>query len=102
MKKISVFLLLALLTTSLSAIVYNVSNPDEFASAGKSVQAGDSIVLSSGIWKDAQLVLKRAHGTIQHPITVTVAEPGKTFLEGTSSIRFSGEYVNVNSLVFQK
>lgn len=101
MKKISVFLLLALLTTSLSAIVYNVSNPDEFASAGKSVQAGDSIVLSSGIWKDAQLVLKRAHGTIQHPITVTVAEPGKTFLEGTSSIRFSGEYVNVNSLVFQ-
>lgn len=86
---------------SASAIVYKVSNPEEFVAAGKLVQAGDSIVLSSGIWRDAALVLKRVHGTESAPITVTVAEKGKTTMEGSSSIRFSGEYIHVNGLVFQ-
>lgn len=91
----------ALISLSLSAAVYNVSNTEEFQEAAKRVQAGDSIVLSSGVWQDAALVLKRAQGTTEQPVTVTVAEKGKTFLEGASSIRFSGEYVIVNGLVFR-
>lgn len=90
-----------LVCVSLSASVYNVSNSDEFNATAKKVQAGDSIVLASGVWQDAQLVLRRAKGTDKAPITVTVAEKGKTTLEGASSIRFSGDYVHVNGLIFQ-
>ncbi len=91
----------ALVGVSLNATVYNVTNSDEFNATAKKVQAGDSIVLASGVWQDAQLVLKRAKGTEKAPITVTVAEKGKTTLEGASSIRFSGDYVHVNGLIFQ-
>ena len=101
MKKVVTFMLLALVNVSISATVYPVNNPEEFAAAAKKVQAGDSIVLASGVWTDAALVLKRAKGTEQQPITVTVAEKGKTFLEGASSIRFSGDYVHVNGLFFR-
>lgn len=93
--------LAGLVCVSLSASVYNVSNSDEFNAIAKKVQAGDSIVLASGVWQDAQLVLRRAKGTDKAPITVTVAEKGKTTLEGASSIRFSGDYVHVNGLIFQ-
>lgn len=93
--------LAGLVCVSLNASVYNVSNSDEFNAAAKKVQAGDSIVLASGVWQDAQLVLRRAKGTDKAPITVTVAEKGKTTLEGASSIRFSGDYVHVNGLIFQ-
>ena len=93
--------LAGLVCVSLSASVYNVSNSDEFNATAKKVQAGDSIVLASGVWQDAQLVLRRAKGTDKAPITVTVAKKGKTTLEGASSIRFSGDYVHVNGLIFQ-
>ena len=101
MKKLILILSVALVGVSLNATVYNVTNSDEFNATAKKVQAGDSIVLASGVWQDAQLVLKRAKGTEKAPITVTVVEKGKTTLEGASSIRFSGDYVHVNGLVFQ-
>ena len=100
MNKSFVSILLAVCCVTLNAAVYNVTNADEFAAAAKQVRAGDSIVLASGIWTDAALVLKRAQGTSEHPVTVTVAEKGKTLLQGASSIRFSGEYVHVSGLVF--
>lgn len=101
MKKIFAFAFLACCCISGSAAVFHVVNADEFAAAAKRVQAGDSIVLSSGVWTDAKLVLKRAQGTAEQPVTVTAQEKGKTFLEGASSIRFSGEYVHVSGLVFR-
>ena len=101
MNRFQLMTVFALISLSLSAAVYNVSNTEEFQAAAKRVQAGDSIVLSSGVWQDAALVLKRAQGTTEQPVTVTVAEKGKTFLEGASSIRFSGEFVIVNGLVFR-
>lgn len=101
MKIRNVLALIALIGISANAMVYNVSSVEEFAAAAKKVQAGDSIVLASGVWTDAALVLKRAKGTETQPVTVTVQEKGKTTLEGASSIRFSGDYVHVNGLVFQ-
>lgn len=101
MRKLILLTLMALTGVYAGAVVYPVTNPDEFAGAAKKVQAGDSIVLASGVWKDAALVLKRAKGTETQPVVVTVQEKGKTLLEGASSIRFSGDYVQVNGLVFQ-
>lgn len=101
MRILATMALAGLVCVSLGASVYNVSNSDEFNATAKKVQAGDSIVLASGAWQDAQLVLRRAKGTDKAPITVTVAKKGKTTLEGASSIRFSGDYVHVNGLIFQ-
>ena len=101
MRKLFAFALITLCSVTVSASVYNVTNPEEFAAAAKKVQAGDSIVLATGVWQDAALVLKRAPGAVTAPVTVTVAEKGKTTLEGTSSFRFSGDYVHVSGLVFQ-
>lgn len=84
-----------------NATSYKVNTTEEFQTAAKKVVAGDSIVLRSGVWTDAALTLKHAQGTEEAPITVTVEEKGKTTLEGNSSIRFSGEWIRVEGLVFQ-
>ncbi len=86
---------------AVNATDYRVTNAEEFNKTAKKVKAGDKIVLASGVWQDAALVLKRAQGTAQAPVVVTVEEKGKTTLEGRSNIRFSGEYVIVEGLVFQ-
>ena len=101
MKKHLCLLSVLMLTTALMATDFNVTNADEFNNAAKQVVAGDQIILSSGVWKDAQLILKRAFGTADQPIRVTVAEKGKTSLEGRSQLRFSGEYIVIEGLVFQ-
>ena len=93
----------ALLAGAMScfAAVYRVSDADSFNATAKRLQAGDSVIMASGVWQDAQLVVKRAQGKEEAPITITVEEKGKTTLEGASSIRFSGEHVHVSGLVFQ-
>lgn len=101
MKRFMYILVAMLLSVGVQATTIRVGNADEFNRAAKKVVAGDSIVLSTGVWKDAALVLKRAQGTAGAPIVVTVEEKGKTTLEGNSNIRFSGEYVVVEGLVFQ-
>ncbi len=100
-KRVLCVLTLCLGVISSWAITYRVGNAEEFSAAAKHVQAGDSIVLASGVWQNAQLVLKRVQGMPDKPVIVTVEQKGKTFLEGSSSIRFSGEYVRVEGLVFQ-
>ena len=101
MKRITGLVFMLICALYCYATVYRVGNVDEFTASSKRVQAGDSIVLASGVWKDAQLVLKRAQGTSEKPVTVTVEEKGKTLLEGASYLRFSGDYVHVSGLVFQ-
>lgn len=100
MKKSIILFVTFILAMTAGATDYRVNNADEFNRAARKVQAGDRLILSSGVWQDAQLILKRAQGTAELPITVTVEEKGKTTLEGNSNIRFSGEYIIVEGLVF--
>lgn len=101
MKK-TIFLIASLLMAMVaSATDYRVTTAEEFNRQAKKVVAGDRLVLAEGAWHDAKLVLKRAQGTAEQPITVTVEAKGKTTLEGSSNIRFSGEYIVVEGLVFQ-
>ncbi|MBR1879016.1 MAG: hypothetical protein IJ814_08470 [Paludibacteraceae bacterium] len=101
MKRILVLTTLLAIAFSSFATVHRVSDADGFNAAVKQLQAGDSVIMASGVWQDAKLVVKRAHGTQESPVIITVEEKGKTTLEGASSIRFSGEYVKVEGLVFQ-
>lgn len=101
MKK-TIFLIASLLMAMVAtATDYRVTTAEEFNRQAKKVVAGDRLVLAEGVWQDAKLVLKRAQGTAEQPITVTVETKGKTTLEGSSNIRFSGEYIVVEGLVFQ-
>lgn len=83
----------------ISAITYKVSNLEQYNAAAKVVLAGDSIVLSNGVWRDVKLVLK-AVGQSDKPIVITVEQMGKVTLEGNSSIHFSGEYIHISGLIF--
>ncbi len=101
MRKILTIALVVASCLSAGATTYRVTNAEAFNQAAKRLQAGDSVVLASGVWRDAALLVKNAQGTKDAPITITVEEKGRTFLEGGSCIRFSGEYVLVEGLVFR-
>ncbi|MBO1256572.1 alginate lyase [Alteromonas sp. 5E99-2] len=77
-----------------------VSSVDEFNSAVKSAKAGNSIVLSDGVWTDAELHFNGV-GTKDAPICLTAQTPGKVILSGQSNLALSGEYLEVSSLIFK-
>ena len=54
-----------------NAASYKVADMAEYNKTVKTLQAGDSIVLSKGVWKDAQFVFF-GEGTETKPITLTV------------------------------
>lgn len=77
-----------------------VKDIESFRSAAKNAKAGDKIVLSNGVWKDAEFELV-AEGTEDNPIILTVEEKGKVFLEGQSNLRIAGKHIVVEGLVFR-
>lgn len=77
-----------------------ITSIDRFNEAVKNAQPGDSIILSKGVWKNAELLFE-AKGTEKQPITLTVEEKGKTILQGASNLRMAGEYLVVSGLVFK-
>ncbi|MEO8172371.1 MAG: polysaccharide lyase 6 family protein [Sediminibacterium sp.] len=64
-------------------------------------KVGDHIFLKDGIYKDAVIKFTNNAGTENSPITVSAEHPGKVFLEGNSSISFSGQYIHIKDFVFQ-
>lgn len=64
-------------------------------------KAGDHIFLKDGIYKDAVIKFSNSAGTEDAPVTISAQHPGKVFLEGNSSISFSGQYIHIKDLVFQ-
>jgi poly(beta-D-mannuronate) lyase len=79
---------------------FKVNDLMQFNKAVKSLQAGDSIVLSSGIWKDTQFIFK-GNGTENKQICLAAEIPGKVYLEGASSLKLSGEWLTITGLVFR-
>lgn len=64
------------------------------------LQPGDTVRLANGVWKDADLVFK-GQGTVAQPIVLLAATAGQVWLEGASSLRLSGQYVEVRDLHFR-
>jgi poly(beta-D-mannuronate) lyase len=67
----------------------------------QNAKAGDHIFLKDGVYKDAVIKFSNNAGTENSPVTVSAQHPGKVFLEGNSSISFSGQYIHIKDLVFQ-
>ena len=99
MKKTILLLLLIFQIGTLFATSYKVTNLSEFNDKVKSLQPGDEIILSKGVWKDAQFEFF-GEGTEQSPILLTVEEPGQTTIEGQSSLNIYGKYLIVDGFVF--
>ena len=83
-----------------SAEEYLVHNQKEYAKVGKSLEAGDTVVLANGVWKDFE-ILFTGKGKEENPITLTAEDKGKVILSGQSNLRLAGEYLVVSGLVFK-
>ena len=94
------FILLFIITLPISAKNFKVSNFKELNAGIKTAVAGDSIIMSDGIWKDVQIVFK-GKGTIKKHITLKAENSGKVSIEGQSCLSLSGEYMDVKGFVFR-
>ncbi len=94
--------LLALLAMSSAAVAKQsiVRSQAEYRDAMKVVEAGDTIALANGEWRDFEIVFT-GQGTADAPITLTAETKGQVFLTGQSNLRLAGEHLVVSGLVFK-
>jgi len=97
--RISLSLLIT--TAALAAKDLPVADQAAFRAARKHLQPGDALVLSEGLWADADLEFK-AEGTKDRPITVKAAVPGRTIFTGNSRLQISGRHIIVEGFWFQE
>ncbi|WP_078085324.1 chondroitinase-B domain-containing protein [Microbulbifer mangrovi] len=83
-----------------SAEEYLVHSQEEYAKVARRLEAGDTVVLANGIWKNFE-ILFTGNGKKENPITLTAQEKGKVVLSGQSNLRLAGEYLVVSGLVFK-
>ena len=86
--------------SSLSAKQYLVANQESYRRIAANLQAGDTVLLKNGIWKDFEIVFK-GKGRKEAPITLQAQTKGKVILSGQSNLRISGEHLIVSGLVFK-
>lgn len=94
------FILFFISISVLDASVYIVSNVNQFNSVLPSLQPGDTILLSNGIWQNSKIVFS-AIGTADKPIVLKAETPGEVVFSGTSSIRIYGQYLIIDGLIFK-
>lgn len=78
---------------------YLVHTAEEIATVCKSVQAGDTLFMATGLWTDQQILFS-GNGEEGNPIVLIPQETGKVILTGFSTLRIWGTYLEVNGLRF--
>ena len=87
-------------STSALAEDYLVRTQAEYFAAADDVEAGDTIILANGEWRDFEITLT-GRGTAAAPITLRSEQAGQVFITGRSNLRLGGEYMVVSGLVFR-
>ncbi len=100
MKKYCALLVFILITNSVFATDFRVSNEKELTEANSKARAGDVITLRAGIWDAVQIKIT-CNGNETATITVRGASYGTTIISGESNLRISGDFVVVQDLVFE-
>jgi poly(beta-D-mannuronate) lyase len=76
------------------------SNISELNKVIENATPGTEIVLSNGIWKDAEIKFY-GKGTKAKPITLRAETDGKVFIEGQSYLHLGGDHLEVSGLHFR-
>lgn len=82
------------------AKVISVSEPSQVKNV-LTLEAGDTVILKEGTWKDVDIKFKSVNGTALKPVVFMGETAGKTIITGNSSLHFAGPYVVVEDLWFQ-
>jgi poly(beta-D-mannuronate) lyase len=77
-----------------------VRDQAEYSAALERIEAGDTITLANGEWRDFDLVIT-GKGRKGKLIKLVPQEAGKVILTGQSSLRVGGQYIHVEGLVFR-
>lgn len=91
---------LVLNPTLLFAADIKVHTQAEYEQAVEDAEAGDTIFLANGVWRDFEIVFI-GEGTAEQPITLTAETKGEVFLTGQSNLRLAGQHLVVSGLVFK-
>jgi len=90
------FLLVISIAEAAATLVYNQT---ELTEAIKNAKPGDTIYLAKGEWKNVPLVFE-AKGQPGKPIVIAAEVAGQTKFTGNSYIKFAGDYLEVNGILF--
>lgn len=77
-----------------------MADPPGFAAAARRAVPGDVLLLRSGTWAGARLVMRRS-GTADRPITIRAERPGALVLTGDSRLSLGGSHLVVEGLWFR-
>lgn len=102
MKLLKTILLLAFSAAALTAArgAEHKVSLEEVAATLKAAQPGDRIVITDGVYRDAELKWL-GRGTEKAPILIEAQTPGGVCIEGGSTLRLAGEWLEVSGLDFR-
>src|SRR5215468_477040 len=95
-----IFLILLCATAVAPAADITVTDNTALKKAVKSLQPGDTVILSDGAWRDTEIKLI-VDGSEDKPITLRAQTPGKVILSGKSRLSIGGKWLVVQGLVFK-
>jgi len=98
--RIHLLLLMVVISPSLFAVDYLVSNSSDIYDLINTVQPGDTITMQNGIWEDQHIVF-HANGTEDSPILIRTETPGSVRILGNSFLEFSGSWIIIDGLLFK-
>ncbi len=84
---------------AIAARTFKVSNAAEIKATLPRLNPGDTVVMANGIWTDQHIEFA-AKGLQQTPITLRAETPGLVVLNGSSTLKISGDWLIVDGLRF--
>ncbi|WP_444792689.1 polysaccharide lyase 6 family protein [Saccharicrinis sp. GN24d3] len=96
----NIILLMVMFGFNVQATNFTVSSASEIENVLDNLQAGDTLKMTSGIWTNEEIKFE-GEGEEGRPIVLIAAEKDGVILTGTSTLRISGEYLEVNGLRFE-
>ncbi len=83
----------------LEASNFYVSSSSEIITRMQTAVPGDTLIMTNGEWINAYVVFE-GNGAAGNPIVLRAEDPGSVKLIGTSNLRISGTYLEVDGLYF--
>ncbi len=93
------FLVMLLVATSVTAGSFYVTNADEIKTAMSMARPGDTVLMANGLWTDERILFE-GNGEEGNPIVLRAETPGSVVLNGYSTLRIAGSYLEVDGLRF--